>query len=274
MSAQGPASILAWVLRRCKGVLRTPGACPPVHGLTLRQGPRPHDALNQATALREQAKAAQVGSAALFAQAREQVPRALALVENGPADDMLKTQVARLQTELDEEKKDRRLVTALDEARLAKAESSGDRHSFAEGRAVPKSRKAFRECGLPAGQSEPKVAAGRIRQRPAAIREAIVVALHEWDALAADKTFAVSEPHREWLRAVSEAVEPAEGWTRQLRADRQETHKARRRTALEKLAAASRDHRTTGPGPPPDDPDYLRLLMWAEDGEDPQREPG
>jgi hypothetical protein len=53
-----------------------------------------NDALNKATALREQAKAAPVGSAALFAQAREQAQRALALVESGPADDALKAQGA------------------------------------------------------------------------------------------------------------------------------------------------------------------------------------
>src|SRR5262249_26584069 len=60
-----------------------------------------NEALNQATALREKAKSAATGGAALFAQAREQVQRALALVENGPADDTLKTQVRQLQTELD-----------------------------------------------------------------------------------------------------------------------------------------------------------------------------
>jgi serine/threonine-protein kinase len=131
-----------------------------------------NDALNQATALREQAKAAPVGGAALFAQAREQVQRALALVESGPADDTLKTQVTRLQSELDEEEKDRRLVAALDEARLAQAESAAAGTRFA----------------------------------------------HE--------------------RAVLGATEPAEGWTRQFRAARDEKDEARRKTALEKLAAA------------------------------------
>ena len=65
-------------------------------------------ALNKATAFREQAKAANVGSAALFAQAREQTQRALALVESGPADPALTAQVSQLQTELDEEEKDRK----------------------------------------------------------------------------------------------------------------------------------------------------------------------
>ena len=144
-----------------------------------------NDALNQATALREQAKAAPVGSAALFAQAREQAQRALALVENGPADEMLKTQVTRLQTELDEEDKDRKLLAALDEARLKQADLAENR--FALERAVPLFRDAFRAYGLPAGEGAPGAVAERLRQRPAAIREAIVAALDEWDTLGLDR---------------------------------------------------------------------------------------
>ena len=45
-----------------------------------------NEALNKATVSRERAKAATVGSAALFAQAREQVQRALALVENSETE--------------------------------------------------------------------------------------------------------------------------------------------------------------------------------------------
>src|SRR5262249_5530594 len=104
-----------------------------------------NDALNRATALREQAKAAPVGSAALFAQAREQVQRARALVESGPAEDTLKMQVNRLQSELDEEEKDRKLLAALDEARLAQAEFAADetgQSRFASERAVPLFREA------------------------------------------------------------------------------------------------------------------------------------
>jgi tetratricopeptide (TPR) repeat protein len=197
-----------------------------------------NDGLNKATALREQAKAAPDGSAALFAQAREQVQRALALVENGPADDTLKTQVTRLRIELDEEDKDRKLVAALEEARLAQAEVSTDKFGPAFERAVPLFRKAFRAYELPPGEGEPTVVAKRIRQRSAAVREAIIAALDEWDTLAADKKLAVTEPHQEWLRAVLAAAEPAEGWTRQFRAARQEKDEAKRKRALENLAAA------------------------------------
>jgi serine/threonine-protein kinase len=83
-----------------------------------------NETLNKVTALREQARSASAGGAALFAQAREQAQRALALVESGPADETLKKRVTELQAELDEEEKDRTLVAALDEARLAQADNA------------------------------------------------------------------------------------------------------------------------------------------------------
>jgi serine/threonine-protein kinase len=197
-----------------------------------------NDALNQATALREKAKAATTGGAALFAQAREQVARARALVDNGPADPALVAQVRRLQDDLDEEERDRKLVAALDAARLAQAETVTSKSRFADERAVPKFREAFRSYGLPAGEGEPAAVAKRIRQRPAAIREAIVAALDEWDALAGDPELPITEPHRQWLRAVLVAAEPAKGWILQFRSARDEKDEDRRKTALEKLAAA------------------------------------
>src|SRR5262249_16301288 len=162
-----------------------------------------NEALNQATALRERAKAATVGSAALFARAREQMQRALALVEDGLTDAALTAQVSQLQAELDAEEKDRTLVAALDEAWLAQAETGLGREG-----AVAKIREAFRAYGLAAGEGEPAAAAERIRRRPAAVQEAVVASLEEWDNLAGDPTLPITEPHRAWLRAVVAAAEP------------------------------------------------------------------
>jgi serine/threonine protein kinase/Tfp pilus assembly protein PilF len=196
-----------------------------------------NEALNQATALREQAKAATVGSAALFARAREQMQRALALAEDGLADAALTAQVSQLQAELDAEDKDRTLVAALDEAWLAQAETLSE-NRFATERAVPKIRAAFRAYGLAAGEGEPAVAAERIRRRPVAVQEAIVAALEEWDNLAGDPTLPITEPHRAWLRAVVAAAEPGDAWTKALRAALAEAHGVKRRASLEQLAAA------------------------------------
>jgi serine/threonine-protein kinase len=194
-----------------------------------------NEALNQATALREQARTAPTGGAALFTQARELVARARALVDNGPADPDLVSQVERLQDDLDEEEKDRKLVAALDDARLAQAETLSE-NRFAPERAVPKFREAFAAYGLPAGEGEPEAAAQRIRQRPAAVREAMLDALDEWGSLAADEKLELAEPHREWLRAVLETVEPAQGWMRRFWAARDEKDAGKRKSALEKLA--------------------------------------
>ena len=79
-----------------------------------------------------------------MAQAREQAQRALALVGSGPADSTLASQVQQLQSELDEEEKDRTLVAALDAARLAQAELSDHRLKFAGERAIPRFGEAFR----------------------------------------------------------------------------------------------------------------------------------
>jgi serine/threonine-protein kinase len=192
-----------------------------------------NEALSKATSLREKARTAPVGGAALLAQAREQAQRALALVENGQADEALAEQVTQLQEELQEEEKDQKLVAALEEARLAQAQVVAGESRFAVERAVPRFREAFRDYGLPAGQGEAKDAAARIRGRPAAVREALVAALDEWDDLAGDPG------HRQWLRAVLEAAESSDAWGRKVRAARAEKDEARRRAALEKLASST-----------------------------------
>src|SRR5262249_6101665 len=144
-----------------------------------------NDALNQAAALREEAKAKPAGGAALLARAREQAQRALALTQGDAADGPLKDKARLLQAELGEEEKDIKLLSALGEARLAQAESVAGETRFFSERAVPLFREAFRDYGLPAGEGEAVAVAERIRRRPAAVRDAIIAALDEWEALAA-----------------------------------------------------------------------------------------
>jgi serine/threonine-protein kinase len=194
-------------------------------------------ALNRATGLREQAKAAGGGGAALFAQAREQAQRASALVENSPAEEQLRAQVRSLLAELNEEEKDQQLVAALDAAQLAQAVTVAGESRFAVERVVPRFREALRAYGLPAGEAKPEVVAARLRQRPARVRAALVAALDEWIDLASDRRFGVREPHLSWLRAVVVAVEPQDDWTRRFRSAQQQTGRAKRREALERLAA-------------------------------------
>jgi tetratricopeptide (TPR) repeat protein len=195
-----------------------------------------NDALNRATVLREQARAAAVGSDALFGQAREQVQRAVALAESGPAEAVLLAQVQQVQAELGEEQKDRQFLAALEAARLAQAETVADENRFAPERALPLFREAFAAYGLPVGQGEPAAAAARLRQRPEVIRQAVLAALQEWVDLAANPRGGQVEPHLDWLRAVAVALEPDQAWARQLRMALEEKDLARRRAALEQLA--------------------------------------
>jgi serine/threonine-protein kinase len=196
------------------------------------------EALDQATALRAQASSAATGSAAHFAQARERAQRALALIENGPTDALLAARVRRMLSDLDQEEKDRTLVAALLEARLKQAENNAEENRFAWERAVSQFREALRAYGLPVGEGDPKAAAQRIRGRPAAVRDAIVAALDEWDELAGEPLSHITEPHRPWLQAVLAAAELDAPWIQQMRAARTERDEARRRVALEKLAAS------------------------------------
>ena len=110
---------------------------------------------------------------------------------------------------------------------------------FAKERAVPLYREAFRAYGLPAGEGDPAMVSARIRNRPAFVRETILSALDDWDFLAGEAINGVHEPHREWLRSVVEAAEPAESWVRQFWAARRETDPARRQAALEALATSA-----------------------------------
>ncbi len=102
---------------------------------------------------------------------------------------------------------------------------------------MPLFREALRAYGLPAGEGEPAAVAARIRQRPAPVRETLLAALDEWIDLAANPLSGITEPHRDWLQAVLVAAEPEDGWTRRFRAAREEKDVAKRRAALEKLAA-------------------------------------
>jgi len=195
-----------------------------------------NDALNRATALRERARAAPAGSAALFAQAREQAQRAQVLAENGLADAALVGQVKQMQVELDEEEKDRRLLAALDAARLVQAETVAGENRFASERAVPLFREAFAAYGLPAGQGEPAAVAARLRQRPEAVGQEVVAALEEWVQLATEPKLGLDEPHLDWLRAVETELVPDERWVQALRATLEQKTRATRRPGLEKLA--------------------------------------
>lgn len=71
---------------------------------------------------------------------------------------------------------------------MAQAELAIDGNRFAYEKAVPMFREAFLIYGLPVGTSDPGRAAERIRQRPAAVRDAIFASLEDWDILIPSKS--------------------------------------------------------------------------------------
>jgi tetratricopeptide (TPR) repeat protein len=79
---------------------------------------------------------------------------------------------------------------------------------------------------------EAKLVGARIRLRSAAVQAALFAALHEWAELPANKENGVTEPQRDWLRAVL-AAEPEDAWGEQVRAAGADL------AALAKLAASA-----------------------------------
>jgi serine/threonine-protein kinase len=196
-----------------------------------------HEALTMAQSLGEWARAGQ--GAARWAEARAMAKRAEALVESGPVEPELAEQVQTLLRQLAEEERDQQLLAALDAARLAEAETDVDSNKgFASERAIPLFREALRAYGMPVGQGEAGEVAARIRQLPAAVREALLAALDEWIRLAKDREYPIEEPHLDWLEAVVAAADSG-GWRKELRTALAEKDVVKRREALEKLADAA-----------------------------------
>jgi serine/threonine-protein kinase len=196
-----------------------------------------HDAIYLAAGFREEARTAN-GQAVVekLGKARAQAQRAWTLIEHAPVEDALTARVRQLLADLDEEEKDRRLLSALDAAALAQdGRASDEGRPFGLDHAVPLFRHAFRAYGLPSGQGEPREVAARIMESPAAVREALLTALDEWIDIAQMVPGKVQEPHLDWFHAVRAVAQP-EGWRKQLRNAVAEKDPMRRRRELENLA--------------------------------------
>ena len=141
-----------------------------------------NDALTEVARLRGQVSATALGDQTTLTRAREQMQRALALADAGPADAKLVAQVRQLASELDQEQRDRQLLAALDAAWLAEPSLTWDRR-FANEKSVPLLRKALTADGLAVGRDDPQAAAAQIKSRQEEVRSEIVAALYEWYTL-------------------------------------------------------------------------------------------
>jgi tetratricopeptide (TPR) repeat protein len=66
------------------------------------------------------------------------------------------------------------------------------------------------------------------------------LALMDHQNIARVQKYKISEPHREWLRAVLEAAEPDDVWGQKVRAARRETDAVKRQAALEALTKSAK----------------------------------
>jgi serine/threonine-protein kinase len=192
-----------------------------------------NDALQAATALREQARTPGATARLRAAEAREQAQRARALVESGTVDPALREKVRQLVAELNEEEQDHRLLLALDAARLAQAHTDARRGHFDTARAEPLFRQALRDFGVAPGEVSAKAAAARICQRPAAVQAALVGALDEWAGMLGG--LPEREQEAEWASQVLAEVDSGP-WRKKVRAALALPPSEKRDAALRQLA--------------------------------------
>jgi tetratricopeptide (TPR) repeat protein len=205
-------------------------------------------ALDQVRALREEVRRAPERDkwVRARARAREQVERALTLVESGPVEEALAAQVRQEHDELNEEERDHRLVGDLEAASLVQSEIFAGENRFAPERAIPQFREAFRSYGMPVGTGDPAAAAARLRRRSREVRQVVGAAVEQWLEQAIGRPDRVNEPHLDWLRAFAAGVLDEGGMPPELRAALHDRDSTRRRAALERLAAGT-DVRQSAP---------------------------
>jgi serine/threonine-protein kinase len=165
-------------------------------------------ALEKAALLREQARSADVEDLAAWSAARVEAERARALIAGTPVGAELEGRVRELAAGLAAEEGDRKLLAAIDAARLA-ATARDSRGQFALERTVPLYRAALGEWGI-SPASAAAAAVERLRTASGVVRRAILGALGDWYRIAAPRNAAV-ESELEWLEAVIEGADD-DGW--------------------------------------------------------------
>jgi Flp pilus assembly protein TadD/predicted Ser/Thr protein kinase len=168
-----------------------------------------HAALARVAALRDEARA--TGNLDGWAKARGEARGAEALVEGGPVEPGLAERVAALRRELDEEEKDHRMVTRLDEVRLRLAEIKQERFETKDAvrqREGLRYADAFRWYGVDV-EALPVAEAAR-RVQASKVHEALLAALDHWAWHKAE------DSGRERLWAVADGADD-NPWRRDLR---------------------------------------------------------
>lgn len=132
------------------------------------------------TRLRSQPQTDFRGAQESLAQAREQLQRAVALAEAGPAPEDVKAQVQSLLHELDQEYLNGKLLGIFDEAWLAQANTDPAEGRWAPEQCIPILTKAMEARGLRVGQTPIDEVVTAILSMPESFRAQFLVALEEW----------------------------------------------------------------------------------------------
>jgi serine/threonine protein kinase/Flp pilus assembly protein TadD len=139
--------------------------------------------LRHAVERRNEARLAAGDEPAKWNEAFSAVQRAEALLAGGDADAGVRRQVQRMLREMEAETRDRRLLAALDEARL-QAAAAGEEGGFDKTGASARYAQAFRQDGLDIFQTNPRALARSWQGR--AIKAQLVAALDEWAEITPD----------------------------------------------------------------------------------------
>jgi serine/threonine protein kinase/Tfp pilus assembly protein PilF len=161
----------------------------------------------------EQARALQ--GRGQWAEAWAAAQRAEGLLAGQAGDDDLLRQVRALAADLEEDRRDRRMLARLREAEMMGAQVNAAAHRFGIERAVPEIQAAFREYGIDCRSMPAEPAGERIRGRPPAVRLALIAALDRWESALGT---ARDEDRRQqpWLAAVLQAVD-TDPWRERIR---------------------------------------------------------
>jgi serine/threonine protein kinase/tetratricopeptide (TPR) repeat protein len=150
-----------------------------------------------------------------WADAWAAAQRAQGLLAGHAADEGLLRRVRTLEADLEEDRRDRRMLARLQEAELLGTQVNVAAQRFSTERAVPEFEAAFREYGIDCRSMPAEHAAQRIGGRPPAIRLALIAALDRWES-ALGTGRAEDQRQQPWLAAVLRAVD-SDPWRDRIR---------------------------------------------------------